>query len=65
MYQAGRIAIYIGIGLVAVGLIVGFTFMFMGNDDLAKFLIGLVPIGFVLLLTGTVTTLLSPPKDKP
>ena len=65
MYQAGKIAIYIGIGLVAVGLIVGFTFMFMGNDDLAKFLIGLVPIGFVLLLTGTVTTLLSPPKDKP
>jgi hypothetical protein len=64
MYRAGLIAIYIGIGLVAVGLIVGFTLMFMGNDNLAKFLIGLVPVGFLCLLTGTVTTLLSPPKDK-
>ena len=64
MYRAGKITIYIGIGLVAVGLIVGFTFMFMGNDDQAKFLIGLVPIGFVLLLAGTVTTLLSSPRDK-
>jgi hypothetical protein len=64
MYRAGRITIYIGIGLVAVGLIVGFTFMFMGNDGPAKFLIGLVPIGFLCLLTGMVTTLLSPPKDK-
>jgi len=64
MYQAGRIAIYIGIALVAVGLIVGFTFMFRGNDDQAKFLIGLVPIGFVLLLAGTVTTLLRSPRDK-
>jgi len=36
MYRAGLIAIYLGIGLVAVGLIVGFTFMFMGNDNLAK-----------------------------
>ncbi|MEJ2390615.1 MAG: hypothetical protein P8019_04350 [Gammaproteobacteria bacterium] len=39
--------------------------MFMGNDDQAKFLIGLVPIGFVLLLAGMVTTLLGPsPRDK-
>ena len=64
MHQAGRIAIYIGIGLVAVGLIAGFTFMFMGKDEPAKFLIGLVPIGFVLLLAGTVTTLLGPPEDR-
>ena len=65
MYRAGRIAIYIGIGLVAAGLIIGFTLMFMGNDDQAKLFIGLVPIGFVSLLAGTVTTLLSPPRDKP
>ena len=64
MYQAGRIAIYIGIGLIAVGLIVGFSLMFMDADDQAKLFIGLVPIGFVSLLTGTVTTLLSPPRDK-
>jgi hypothetical protein len=64
MYQAGRIAIYIGIGLVTAGLIIGFTLMFMGNDDQAKLFIGLVPVGFVSLLAGTVTTLLSPPHDK-
>jgi len=64
MHRAGRIAIYIGIGLVAVGLIVGFTLMFKGDDDLAKLFIGLVPIGFLSLLTGMVTILLSTPEDK-
>jgi hypothetical protein len=63
MHRAGQIAIYIGIGLVAVGLIVGFTLMFMGNDDQAKLFIGLVPIGFVGLLAGMVSTLLAP-RDK-
>jgi hypothetical protein len=37
--------------------------MFMDSDNLAKFFIGLVPIGFVLLLTGTVMTQLSTPND--
>jgi len=64
MHRAGRVSIYIGIALVAMGLIVGFTAMFMDYDNLAKMLIGLVPIGFVLLLAGTVATQLSPPRDK-
>ncbi len=68
MHQLGKVAIYIGIALVVIGLIVGFTTMFMDKDNLAKMFIGLVPIGFILLLTGTVTTQLSAPtanKDKP
>ena len=65
MYQAGRISIYIGIGLVALGLIIGFGLMWLDHDDEAKIFIGLVPIGFVLLLAGTVSTLLAPPRDKP
>jgi uncharacterized membrane protein len=64
MHRAGRASIYIGIALVAIGLIVGFTAMFMDYDDQAKILIGLVPIGFVLLLAGTVATQLSTPRDK-
>jgi uncharacterized membrane protein len=64
MHRAGRASIYIGIALVAIGLIVGFTAMFMDYDDQAKMLIGLVPIGFVLLLAGTVATQLSTPRDK-
>jgi uncharacterized membrane protein len=64
MHQAGRLTIYIGIALTAIGLIVGFTAMFMDRDDLAKMLIGMIPVGFVLMLAGTVTTQLSAPKDK-
>jgi uncharacterized membrane protein len=64
MHRAGRASIYIGIALVAIGLIVGFAAMFMDYDDQAKMLIGLVPIGFILLLVGTVATQLSSPRDK-
>ena len=64
MHQTGRVTIYIGIILTAIGLIIGFTAMFMDRDNLAKMLLGLVPIGFVLMLAGTVTTQLSAPKDK-
>jgi len=64
MHRAGRISIYTGIALIAVGLIIGFAAMFMDYDDQAKQLIALVPIGFVLLLAGTVATQLAPPDDK-
>ena len=64
MHRAGRVSIYIGIALVLSGLVVGFGAMFMDYDNQAKVLIGLVPIGFVLLLAGTVATQLTPPKDK-
>ena len=68
MHRVGKITIYIGIALVAGGLIIGFSFMIMGYGNQAKILIGLIPIGFVLLLAGTVATQLSAPnatnKDK-
>ena len=63
MHQVGRVTIYIGIALTVIGMIVGFTAMFMDSDNLAKIFIGLVPIGFVLLLTGTVMTQLSAPNQ--
>ena len=64
MHQVGRVTIYIGIILTAIGLIIGFTAMFMDYDDYAKMFLGLVPIGFVLLLVGTVSSQLSSPRDK-
>ena len=64
MHQVGRVTIYIGILLTAIGLIIGFTAMFMDHDDFAKMFLGLVPIGFVLLLAGTVTSQLSSPRNK-
>jgi len=63
MHQVGRVTIYIGIALTVIGMIIGFTAMFMDADNLAKVFIGLVPIGFVLLLTGTVMTQLSAPNQ--
>ena len=69
MHRVGKITIYIGIALVAVGLVIGFSAMLMGYSNQAKMFIGLIPIGFVLLLAGTVATQLSAPnetnKDEP
>jgi uncharacterized membrane protein len=59
MHRAGKITLYVGIALIVIGMIVGFSAMFMDKDNLAKVFLGLVPIGFVLLLTGTVATQLS------
>ena len=64
MHRVGKITVYSGIALVIIGMIVGFSAMFMDADNLAKVFIGLVPFGFVLLLTGTVATQLSQPGNK-
>lgn len=58
-----RFLIIAGILLTAIGLIGGFTAMIALKDSPLTRLIGLVPIGFVSLLTGLVITLLSVPKD--
>ena len=58
MHQVGKVTIYIGIGLAAIGLIVGFGAMILDHDSQAKNLLGLVPVGFVLMLLGTVTSLM-------
>ena len=59
MNRVGRIAVWLGIVLIAVGLIVGFTAMFADSDSVAVNTLGLVPLGFVALLAGTVMTQLS------
>ena len=63
MNLIGRLMIYLGIVMVATGLIGGFTAMFRDADSTAVNLLVLVPLGFAALLTGTVLTQLSEPRD--
>ncbi len=64
MVRVGRYTVYLGILLIAVGLIGGFTALFQDADSLAVNLLILVPLGFVALLTGTVIAQLATPRDK-
>ena len=65
MERVGRYTVYIGIILIATGLIGGFTALFQDADSLAVNLLVLVPVGFVALLTGTVISqLLTPPNNR-
>jgi hypothetical protein len=65
MERAGRIMVYLGIILIATGLIGGFVALFQNADGVAVNLLFLVPLGFVALLTGTVISqLLTPPNNQ-
>jgi len=54
MVRFGLFLVYIGVGLVAVGMLVGFPFMFIDSKHPLTNLIGLVPYGFVAALLGMV-----------
>ena len=64
MRRFGRIVLYVGIALIVVGMLVGFTVMFMQRDNSAIAWLGLVPLGFICVLSGLVGILLSEPTDK-
>ncbi len=64
MARVGRYTVYFGIILVAVGLIGGFLALFRDADSLAVNMLILVPLGFAALLTGTVISQLTIPRDK-
>ena len=65
MYQLGRIAVYSGIALIAAGLIIGFTALWLDADGQAVNWLAVIPVGFVVLLTGTVMTqLANPDREK-
>jgi len=59
MYQVGRIAVYLGILLIAAGIIIGFGAMWLDADGQAVNWLSSIPVGFVVLLLGTVMTQLS------
>jgi uncharacterized membrane protein HdeD (DUF308 family) len=58
MLRIGRYTAYFGGIMTFLSLVIGFTAMFNGAEGMAKFFIMLVPIGFLLLFTGVVTTFL-------
>jgi hypothetical protein len=64
MGRLGRYTVYLGIVLIAAGLICGFLALFRDADSLAVNILVLVPVGFVALLTGTVISQLMTPPDK-
>ena len=64
MANLGRYTVYLGIILTAVGLIGGFIALFRDADSLAVNILVLVPLGFAVLLTGTVVSQLLTPRDK-
>ena len=59
MHRVGTITVYAGILLTILGLVIGFTAMFVDADSSAVQWIGMVPVGFALLMLGTVMTQLS------
>ena len=58
MLRIGRYTAYFGGIMTFLSLVIGFTAMFNGAEGMAKFFIMLVPIGFLILFTGVVTTFL-------
>ena len=63
MHRFGTIATVAGILLIIAGMLIGFGLLLSDKDDLALFFLGIIPLGFVLLLTGVTTTLLSKPDN--
>jgi hypothetical protein len=62
MHRAGRILIWLGLALTALGLTGGFALLFLDSDSAAVNLLGLVPLGFVTLFAGVVATLFGAPR---
>jgi hypothetical protein len=62
MHRFGTILVWLGVILNVVGLVFGFGAMAVDADSQAVSLLGLVPIGFMALLTGVVTVLFSRPR---
>lgn len=62
MGKAGRVGVWLGILLIVVGLVIGFGAMFIDSDSIAVNALGLVPLGFLLLLAGTVASQWSHPE---
>ncbi len=57
MNKAFKILLILGIVLTVVGSLVGFTAMFMDDESIAIYFIGIVPVGFLMTfaaLTGWV-----------
>ena len=59
MHKVGKYAVIAGILLIVIGMVIGFTLLFKGGENAIIWLGTIIPVGFIILLTGTVTSLLS------
>ena len=64
MYKAGKLAVIAGILLTVSGMVIGFTLLLNENENAIIWLGTIIPIGFIALFTGMVTTLLSERNDE-
>ena len=63
MHKAGKYAVIAGILLIVVGMVIGFTLLIKEGENAIIWLGTIIPVGFVILLTGTLTSLLSHSDD--
>jgi len=56
MHKAGVIAVWLGFFLTILGLLSGFSLMFLDHDDMAMMFMTAAPFGFLFLLGGLVST---------
>ena len=64
MHKAGRFSVIAGILLIVIGMVIGFTLLFKEGEKAIIWLGTIIPLGFIVLLTGMVTTLLSERNDE-
>ena len=64
MHKAGKYAVYAGILLTVSGMVIGFTLLFNESENAIIWLGTIIPLGFIILFTGMVTTLLSERNDE-
>ena len=64
MYKAGKYAVYAGILLTVSGMVIGFTLLFKESENAIIWLGTIIPLGFIILFTGMVTTILSGRNDE-
>ncbi len=62
MQRLGVFSVYAGILLIFVGMIGGFGSLFADLDHIAVMLLMLVPLGFLVLMAGTVICQLNRPR---
>ena len=63
MNRLGRFAVYLGVLLVAAGVIIGFGAMYVDSDGEAVVWLGVIPVGFLIMLVGTVMSQLHGRQD--
>jgi uncharacterized membrane protein len=64
MALIGRVMLIVGLVITVVGLVLGFSFMFQGDNEYwAKIFLVSVPFGFLLMFTGLSTVVMFSPRS--